>query len=62
MNKDQAFKLIQEKIINVSQVFSQNSTALAREFTLQDAIKSIQNAFEEINVVNPTAEKKTPKK
>jgi hypothetical protein len=61
MNKNEVFKLIEDKIKNVSQVFSQNSTAIAREFTLQEAIKSIQGAFVEIIDNNPTEVKKTSK-
>lgn len=62
MNKDQVLKLIEDKIKNVSQVFSQNSTAIAREFTLQEAIKSIQEAFSTLSDSNTPEEKKPTKK
>jgi hypothetical protein len=45
MNQKDIFSLIDQKVREVAQIFSQNSTALAREFTLQNAIESIQELF-----------------
>lgn len=46
MNKQEVLTIIDKKVREVAQVFSQNSTALAREFTLTMAIKEISEAME----------------
>lgn len=48
MNKQQVLTTIDKKVREVALVFSQNSTALAREMTLQMAIKDITEAMENL--------------
>jgi hypothetical protein len=48
MNKLQVLTTIDKKVREVALVFSQNSTALAREMTLQMAIKDITEAMESL--------------
>jgi hypothetical protein len=51
MDKQEINKLVDKKVREVAQVFSQNSTALAREFTLTGAIREIVEAMESIHQV-----------
>lgn len=48
MNKQNVLVTIDKKVREVALVFSQNSTALAREMTLQMAIKEITEAIESL--------------
>jgi hypothetical protein len=48
MNKQEVLNLVDKKVREVAQVFSQNSTALAREFTLKMAIGEIEEAIEKL--------------
>lgn len=48
MNKQEVLTLVDKKVREVAQVFSQNSTALAREFTLKIAIGEIEEAIEKL--------------
>lgn len=48
MNKDSFIHLVEKKLKEVSQVFSQNSTALAREYTLVNSLSQIASALEEL--------------
>jgi len=48
MNKQDVLNIVDKKVREVAQVFSQNSTALAREFTLTMAIKEITEGIESL--------------
>jgi len=48
MNKEQVLTIVDKKVREVAQVFSQNSTPLARELTLTEAIKGIREAIESL--------------
>jgi len=48
MNKQEVLNIVDKKVREVAQVFSQNSTALAREFTLKIAIGEIEEAIEKL--------------
>jgi len=48
MNKQDVLTVIDKKVREVAQVYSQNSTALAREMTLKMAIKGIEEAIESL--------------
>lgn len=48
MNKQNVLVTIDKKVREVALVFSQNSTALAREMTLTMAIKEITEAIESL--------------
>jgi hypothetical protein len=48
MNKQEVLNIVDKKVREVALVFSQNSTALAREFTLQKAIKEITEGIESL--------------
>lgn len=48
MNKQEVLNTVDKKVREVALVFSQNSTALAREMTLQMAIKGITEAIESL--------------
>lgn len=48
MNKQEVFTLVDKKVREVALVFSQNSTALAREFTLTMAIKELTEGIESL--------------
>jgi len=63
MDKEQIAKLVDKKVREVAQVFSQNSTALAREFTLTMAIKEIIEAIESLpKVIEEKNDKPTTRK
>jgi hypothetical protein len=63
MNKQEIITTIDKMVREVSQVFSQNSTALAREYTLKNAINTITDlvlrAVSEENNSNETSSKNT---
>lgn len=63
MNKQEVLTLVDKKVREVAQVFSQNSTALAREFTLKIAIGEIEEAIEKLlkKEVEPNDNKSKPK-
>lgn len=48
MNKQEVLSIVDKKVREVALVFSQNSTALAREMTLTMAIKGITEAIESL--------------
>jgi hypothetical protein len=48
MNKQEVLTVIDKKVREVAQVYSQNSTALAREMTLKMAIREIEEAIESL--------------
>lgn len=58
MNKQEVLTTVDKKVREVALVFSQNSTALAREMTLQMAIKDITTAIEELLEKNLQIENK----
>lgn len=58
MNKQEVLNTVDKKVREVALVFSQNSTALAREMTLQMAIKDITTAIEELLEKNLQIENK----
>jgi hypothetical protein len=60
MNKQEVSTIIDKKVREVAQVYSQNSTALAREMTLKMAIKDIEEAIE--RMLTATQEIKTEEK
>ena len=62
MNKQEVAKLVDYKIREVAKVFSQNSTPLAREMTINIAIKEIVEAIEQLleeKMTNDSAEPKS---
>lgn len=46
MTKEQLIAYIENKIRYIAQIHSQNSTALAREHTIQDALENIETTLE----------------
>jgi len=63
MDKQEIHKIVDKKVREVALVFSQNSTALAREFTLTMAIKDIIEAIESVpQVKEEKNDKSAPKK
>jgi hypothetical protein len=63
MDKQEIHKIVDKKVREVALVFSQNSTALAREFTLTGAIKDIIEAIESVpQVKEEKNDKSAPKK
>lgn len=48
MNKQEVAKIVDNKVREVAKVYSQNSTPLAREMTLNIAIKEIVEAIEQL--------------
>ena len=61
MNKQEVAKLVDYKIREVAKVFSQNSTPLAREMTINIAIKEIVEAIEQLLEGEMTNDSSDPK-
>ena len=61
MNKQQVAKLVDNKIREVAKVYSQNSTPLAREMTINIAIKEIVEAIEQLLEGEMTNDSADPK-
>lgn len=62
MNKQEVAKLVDNKVREVAKVFSQNSSPLAREMTINIAIKEIVEAIEQLlegEMTNDSAEPKS---
>jgi hypothetical protein len=61
MKKQEVAKLVDYKIREVAKVFSQNSTPLAREMTINIAIKEIVEAIEQLLEGEMTNDSSDPK-
>jgi len=55
-------KLVDTQVNEVAQIYSQNSTALAREFIKENAIREIVQAVLELNIEDKKEDKKETKK